>query len=499
MKIALVAALALVSGVACTGRTKGGAHTGPPSVAKAFPATRWVPAQPTYVVAAPTVRQAQRALAGAIDSLGVMVGIDAAEVSRGLSGLLAVDPLSADSLAGMGIDVEGGFAVFSEDISPTFVGHLSSPEATAAFFDRQRERGLVTQSVLVDGVEVYSAQLPGTPVRVGWAVDKDWLWVHFAIPGAHEDGQSWFSASHQHHGEADGPGWGKAWQWAESVVAPAPGAPSGIVGFLNPVDLLASFTSKVPDAIACAKLLAPVSRVAIAIESDGKHAAGQLAIDIGGAARAVEATLLPAPEGFAAVAQSAPLAVQWSADLAAVRTWIRPCAASIDEDLAFLDRYGVRSARAALVSLDPDEKSGSGVVAMDLFHKKFFAARLDDVPARSLIERSRTFGPHRGHSIAVPFVATVDYVLTDALALGAVGDGLLAKVVGSGATVRGPVAAIDIAPPGLSAEAWRFVIGGLGIGHTDRIVERLLRWRDGHASLTVQGTSLVLSASGNRR
>lgn len=494
MKIALVAAFALASaasGAACGSRTKGASHTAPPAAAKEFPATRWVPAHPTYVIAAPTVRRAQRALTDAIDSLGVMVGVESGEVSRELSRLLAVDPLSPDALAGMGIDVDGGFALFSEDISPTFVGHLSSPEATMAFFDKQRERGLVTQSVLVDGVEVFSAQLPGTSVRVSWAIAADWLWVHFAVPGAHEDGQSWFSSSHH----PEGPGWGETWQWA----ATATGTTKGVVGFVSAKELLASLSSKVPDAIACTKLLAPIRRVAIAIEGDGKHVAGQLAIDVGDAARSVEAALLPAPAGFAAVAQTAPLAAQWNADLLAVRAWITPCAAAIDEDLSFLDRYGVRSARAALVALDADKKEGSGVVALDLAHKRYFAARLDDVPARSLIERSRTFGPHKGHSLAVPFVASIDYVLTDTLALGAVGDGLLARVVGTGATVRGPIAAVDVAPPALSADTWKTVISALDIGRADRIVERLLRWHDGHASLSVQGTSLVLSASGNRR
>jgi len=43
------------------------------------------------------------------------------------------------------------------------------------------------------------------------------------------------------------------------------------------------------------------------------------------------------------------------------------------------------------------------------------------------------------------------------------------------------------------------LISALDIGRTDRIVERLLRWRDGHVSLTVQGESLVLAASGNHR
>lgn len=489
MRIALVACVAALAG--CP-RATPASHSAPPAVAKGFPATRWVPAQPTYVLASPTVREAQRSLRDVIDSLGVIAGVEAGEISRELGRLLAVDPLSPDALANMGIDVEGGFVVFSEDVSPTFVTHLSAPDATAAFFDRQRERGLVTQSVIVEGTELFTAALPGTPIKVSWAVAGDWLWVHFALPIGNEDATSWFTSSHR----PEGRGWSKDWQWASKA---ADGLKPSVVGFIDPKDLIATFTRKVPDAIACAKLLDPVSRVALAIEGDGKHAAGRITIDIGAAAPSVAAAILPQPEGFGAIAAKAPLAVQWNVDLVTVRAWLQPCLATIDADLKFLDGKGVRSARAVLVALDPDQKTGEGAVALDLAHKRFFASKLDDVPARSLMERRRTFGPHKGHSLSVPFVASVDYVLTDTLALAGVGDGLLARVVGSGATVKGPLAAIDVAPPALSADAWKMLLSALDFGRVDRIVERLLRWRDGHVALTIEGSSLVLSAGGNRR
>jgi len=139
------------------------------------------------------------------------------------------------------------------------------------------------------------------------------------------------------------------------------------------------------------------------------------------------------------------------------------------------------------------------VVALDLAHKRYFSAKLDDIPARSMLERSRTYGPHKGHSITVPFLASVDYVLTDTLALAGIGDGVMMKLVGSGATVKGPLAAVDIAPPALSADAWTMILDALDIRHGDRIVERLLRWRDGHVALTLDGSELIVSAAGNRR
>jgi len=130
-------------------------------------------------------------------------------------------------------------------------------------------------------------------------------------------------------------------------------------------DLLASFSSKVPDAIECTKLLAPVGRVAIAIEGDGKRAEGRLAIDIGTAARAVEATLLPAPRGSRRSPRrrrSPHSGTQICSRSARGSSRARRQSTPI---LGWLDKFGVRSARAALIALDPDQKSGSGVVALD--------------------------------------------------------------------------------------------------------------------------------------
>lgn len=481
---------ALVVTLGCHGG-RPASHSAPPAVARGFPATRWVPANPTYVLASPTVKDAQRSLRDVIDSLGVLAGIDGAEVSRELAGVLAVDPLSGDAVAGIGVDLEGGIVMFSEDVAPTFVAHLTAPEATAAFFDRQRERGLVTQSVIVDGTEIFTAQLLAS-VKVSWAVANDWLWVHFSLPFAHEDGQAWFTSSHR----PEGPGWSKQWEWASKA---AGAAKPSLVGFLDARDLIASFVGKVPDAIACAKLLEPIGRVAIAIEGDAKHVAGRLTLDVGAAATTVSRAILPGPAGFASVASRAPLAAQWNVDLFAVRAWLQPCLATINEDGKALDRYGVRAARAVLQSFEPDQRSGAGMISLELAHKRYFQSRLDDIPLRSALERNRTFGPYQGHSLSVPLVASVDYVLTDAVALAAVGDGLLAKIVGTGATVAGPVAAIDIAPPGLPAEAWKALLEALDFRRTDRIVERLMRWRDGHVAVTVEGSTLVVSAVGNRR
>lgn len=489
-RLALVASVALALG--CHGRVPP-SHSAPPPVASGFPATRWVPANPTYVLASPTVREAQRAIRDIADALGVIGGGDASQLSRELARLIAVDPLSPDALTAMGIDLEGGIVMFSEDVAPTFVVHLSAPDAVQAFFDRQRERGLVTQSVIVEGTELFTAQLPGgANTKVSWAVSADWLWVHFSLPFARDDGSSWFTSSHR----PEGPTWAKAWQWATTAGRAAKPA---LVGFVDAPDVIASVAGKVPDAMACAKLLEPIGRVGIAVAGGPTQAAGKLTIDLGPAAAGIAAQILPAPAGFASLAQTAPLAVQWNADLLAVRAWFQPCLKTMNEDASALDRLGVRSVRAVLRTLDPDDKTGTGAVSLDLAHKRYFEALLDEVPLRSTLERSRTYGPHKGHSLSVPFVATLDYVLEDRLALAGVGDGLLIQMVGTGAMTTGPLAAIDIAPAALPAAAWKMLLQSIGVGRVDDIVAQLVRWRDGHITVAIEGTSLVVTATGNRR
>ena len=488
----LALALSVAIALGCHGSAHP-SHSTPPQVAKGFPATRWVPANPTYVLASPTVRDAQRSVKDIIDSIGVIGGVDAAEVARDLGRLIAIDPLNPDALTAMGIDLEGGIVMFSEDVAPTFVVQIAAPDAVQAFFDRQRERGLVTQSVVVEGTELFTAQLPGgAQVKVSWAVAADWLWVHFSLPFAHDDGPTWFTSSHR----PEGPAWAKAWQWASTAVTAAKPA---LIGFVDAHDVIASIVGKMPDALACAKLLEPVRRVGIAVEGGPKRASGKLTIDIGPAAASVASAILPGPPGFAGLAETAPLAVQWNVDLLAVRAWLQPCLKAMNQDTSVLDRSGVRSVRAVLRSLDPADKSATGAVSLDLAQKRYFDALLDEVPLRSTLERSRTYGAYKGHSLTVPFVATLDYVLTDQLGLAGIGDGLLMQMLGAGGMRKGPIAAIDIAPPALSPEAWHMLLTSIGIRRVDDVVAQLVRWRDGHFAVTIEGTSLVVTAAGNRR
>lgn len=494
MRFVILAVIA----TACGGRTPAVAgREGPPP----FAAARWVPAQPSYVLASPHLDDAQRAARDAIDLVSAVTGYELADAMRMSAGLFGVDVLHADPLAEIGVDVRGGWAVFG-DPSPTLVVHLAAPPQMQAFLDRQRDRGLVTRSVVVDRTDVVSAALP-IGLTVSWAIDGDWMWVHVAAPGTSDDAERWFTASHAAHA----PGWTGNWAWAQR----AAGAAATLVGVLDLHALhgaIATAIGRLPDAVACARLVEPIGRVALAFEGDERHVSARLALDVGSTER-LRAMLLPPPGGWAAATAGAALAAQWNLDLAAARPYLAPCAAVVGASLAEIDASGVRAGRAALLGFDPDALSGTGAIALDLTGPAYFEHQLDRVPLRRTLESSERFGPYRGHSLSIPFSVTVDYVLERHLAIAAIGDGLLARLVAP-AEHREPVppiAAIDVAPPALSAHAWQTLIDSIAERRLDTapggfvrvLVEHLRAWRDGHLAVTAEGSEIVVTASGHRR
>jgi hypothetical protein len=493
-RAALLAAAIVLAAAGCGSRAPGaGPRPEPPprvsAVVQAYSAARWIPARPTYALAARTVGDAQRAAGELLASFGTLADVDAAAVSRLLLGVLAVDPLSARALAEVGVDLEGSMALFSEAVNPTLVVHLAAPAQTQAFLDRLRADGMRTQSVMDGGVEIFTVALPGR-LRVSWATDDGWLWVHFTLPFARDEGTAWFAASRR----PGAPAWAGDWEWA--LGSGGQGARPAIVGFVDARAVIESVSPRIPAAIACAQLLAPVGRLAVAVEIGGDRLGGRLALELGDAAPGLARAALPAPAGWGAAAARAPLAAQWNLDLAAVRAHAAPCAQALDVDLSPLDRYGVRTARAILQRYDQDKPTNSrGAVSFDLAHRTYAAQLLDEIPGRSLIQRKRTFGPYQGYSLAIPFGGpTLEYVLDDQRALAGLGEGMLAAALGQGAGAPGPLFAIDVSPPAMPREAW----AGL-LGWVNQRPDALLAWRELHLAVAVEGTRLVIDASGRRR
>ncbi|HUJ63451.1 MAG TPA: hypothetical protein VLX92_33360 [Kofleriaceae bacterium] len=483
-------ALAVLALAACGGHaTPAAAPTPPPAVA-AFPATRWVPQRPTYLFAAHDVGAAQRAVHDLFDLLAGLADVDAHEASQALQQVLAVDPLTPESVQAIGIDVGGGFAMFSEDIDPTIVVRVASPDAIAAFFERLRQGGMVTQSVMVDGDEVFTAKL-FAGMRVSWVIDKDWMWVHFALPGSTAaDPTAWFAHSRHPAGAA----WLADWSWAQALSSAA-----DVVGVMDLRSVVASILARAHGAMQCTHLVDPVQRVGLAFDGDLHHASARIALDLGPAAAGVAASTLPPPPGWTGVASGAPLAVQMNLDLEALQRFLKPCNDALGIDDSALSSARFRSGRAVLLALDGDGGWGSGAIALDIRDRSYFAGLLDKIPLRSHLESDRSYGAVHGKRVAIPFKGPVDYVLDDRHAMIAVGDGVMDRLFAGAAPADPPLVAIDLVPGGLSPEAWSALLGLVDAPHIKRTVRRLMAWHDGHLALSLSGSALVLQASGTRR
>ena len=478
-------AIALVLLVGCGGKQS--AKTGPGGAATVFPAARWVPAKATYVLSARTLRDAQRGFADLVDTVGIALGINANDASALMQLVLQVDVLSADGVAAIGIDPDGSSVMFSENLEPTFVLHLKNADALRAFFDKQRERGLVTSSAVVDGVAVQTAKLP-RGIQLSWAIDNEWVWFHLATGDA---GTAWFTNSRRPADTA----WVAKWEAAKRLATKT----AGLIGFVDLRTVLAEIGARVPEVLACARLAEPVANAGIVVESEGKFVGGKLALELGASAQSVAGKLLAPPPGWQLAAQKAPLAAQWNLDLKAVGAWLEPCAKAVRFNIAKFDQFGVRSGRGFLYSLDVDDKSGTGAIALDLAHSRYFAQLLDQIPLRSKFERSRTFGAYKGKHLSVPFVAKADYVLDDRVFIAAMGNGIMDRVANGNAPAAPPVLAIDVVPDGLPAHVWEWLLTQAGARSPKAIVERLRVWKDLRVNARIDQQMLVFEAAGNRR
>jgi hypothetical protein len=467
--------------------------------APGYAATQWVPATPAYVFAAPTLRDAQHALVGAFDGLTLPFGASSDDVGHALADILGVEALHEDATTAIGVDAAGGFALFAENpLAPTIAVHLTSPELFAQFIDRQRHRGMVSQSVVVDGVEVFTAQL-GRDGQVSWAVvtkPDTWLLVHFLLDGPGEPGTGWFQ-----HARAGGSAWRPAWDAAAHRAGRA-----AMIGFADLRGVLQGLAQREKDMVACAHLFDAVSQVSFAFDASGAHASTRLAFELGPAAQTLRGHLLPPPSGWAGAASGAAVAVQWNLDLQTAVDWVLPCARTFGNanDVAALPSAGIRAGRVAVRAFDADDPShDAGAAVLDLADSHFLAKFLDEIPMRKHLESDRTFGGVAGHTVAIPMVARFDYVLNDHLAALGMGDGQLDRVFSTGGAAGDPpLFALDITPPTLPPATWATLIKyalQVGAESAKDVAERLSHWRHAHVAIAIDGSALAVEASGDRR
>ena len=455
---------ALVLLAACGGQaaTVRSPEPQPAAAAPGFAATRWVPEHPTYLLA-----------------------------SRSLSDLLAawatVRPELAAALrrqaVAAGLDLDGGAAVFSEDVDPTAVVHLRDPAKARDLLGRFA-RGPCADGVC--GLDL------GATTRVSWAIDGDWIWLHVGPAGAAP--ATWLAHS-RHHGPA---AWLADWSFARRLGARLHAGAGQVLGFIDPRALFERVSHRAAAALACARVVRPIERVGFAAGADLSHADVRVAFDVGASAADVQRAVLPPPPGWDAVFGAAPLEIQLNLDLDAFADWLQPCADLAGIDLRSAHAEGLRAFRLGVASVDSDASWGTGAVAIDQRDPARAQELLDQIPLRSHLEHDRDFGSHHGHRLAIPFKGTIDYVLEDHLAMLALGDDVLARLVTGVPAGPPPAIAIDVRPAALPEATWQALLDRLDI-HAGAVLDLLASWRDLHLGLEVDHEDVVLELSGNRK
>lgn len=463
--------LALSLGFLLVACHRGGPGVVGPAPAPDYPATRWVPAGPTYVVAG-KLREAQQA-------------------AGSLTAALGLDLDAAAPIADLGLAPDGDFAVFSQALDPTLVVQLADPARTRGFLDRVTAGWTAAAPQQVAGVELITRE--ARDVQLQWAIADGWLWLHLGLPGAARS-TAWLTASRAPANTS----WLPQWQWARGTA----GAPPDALGFVDVRAVVSAAAPRAGAALACVALLDGVERASVALEASSDRAGVRVALDLGAGAAAVTRAVLPPPAGWAAFAAGAPVAAQWNLDLDATRARLQPCTDALGLDVGSLAAYGVRAARLALEHHDPDDLArGRGAVSLALSRADFFRAALDRIPLRSSFERDRSFGGLPGKSLSIPLGPTVDYVLTADTAAVGLGEGVLARVFAGRAAAPPPLLAIDLRPEALPRAAWADLFAKLSLprGLTERLLHHLLAWRAWHVSLAVEGAHLVFETSASRR
>ncbi len=479
----------LVTVGACHG---GGPATRPGSATLAYPATRWIPADATYALTARRTTDAAVVVRDLIAVVGMLGDFDEREASRAATQELGFDPLDPTTYGAVGIDPEGGIAVFSQGLSPTFAVALTDPATTSAAIDRLRQGGVAVQVAREQAVEVYSFA-GDRDVHVHWALADKWLFVHVEIRAEHEAELAWFRAARGANG-----GWAAGAELAAALAAARTGSPDAVpvIGAVRTSAVVARAVA-LGAPRACADQLRAVGRIFVAAQSDARDARGSIAVELTGGV--APDAIFAAPAGWVAARAGAPLQVEWALDLDRVVPRLLACDASLGREVAQLP---VKAGRGYLHAIDLDDLDGRGAAWVATRDPRLVADMLDEIPGRSLAERKRTAHGVAVVDVSVPMLPPFSYVLGAGTFLGAAGGGEIDRVIGDGTTATIALARLAVAPQAWPVETWDELLRAAGLsreGARGRTIARLRRWTLGELELTATASGVVLTAHGARK
>jgi len=462
-----------------------------------FPAARWVPESPSYVVSSASVGDGQDALRSTVETLLASHGLTLDHVAGLAHSMIGVDLLSASDVGALGVDLQGSMVVFSEDIAPTLVVHLSSPDAFAKFIATRVATGLAPHTTTIDGVAIATANVFGL-VDLSWAVEHDWLWLHVGAPGEHAD--AWFAPSHR----ASGMKWGELWTWAQAIAhgnVKSPADVRRLLAAINVPALVSKLSPRLGTAAACVQRLAAVGHAEVSVAANLDGATISIALDIGDAARDVAGAVRPPPVGWAETAKHAQLAAELNLDVDAFHRWITPCAQALGHPVQDLP-FGTRAARGFINHFDPDEKTKSaGAISIETAKPGALAPLLGEIPMRERLQRAVAFGSYKGFRVSVPFVATIDYVLDGTLGVVAIGEGTLDALgkAPTGGEPPPPLVELAFYPHNVDLKALAWLGRQLGGDQGERVARFIHDWFAIELRAVLRDTTVTIELALRRR
>lgn len=489
----------------CGGKPAAGPEpaSAPPLLAP-YPALRWVPADATYVITATRLRDAAGVMRELLAGVGIPFDLSPGQIDGAMREALGLSVIMAEDLAGAGLDLDGGTAIFSSALHPVVVLPVADQGRLRAFVDEFRAaRSVGVRQIM--GHTVYRWDAGGSALE--WAHLDDWLLLYWGPTGAAGD-VSWLQAAlaiPARGGMAAAPELSAAVRSSGAILGGD--APPPMVGIARPAELRRHLGEVLPPSLrGCLEPLAPVRSLALGVRSDWSGADGALVAGLEPAAAAAlrQHRPEPAPPGLASLRAEAALYGAVAVDL----HWLGgllsglgcPPAAGPVPALA----SGPLGVDAVAVEIDAARLEGRGALHLAIPGRGFVTPYLDQIPRRSWFESSARIGGVEVTVIDVPAIARIVYRLTGRSFTAAYGRGM-AEAVWAGDQApdgREELAAAGLRPDRIAnlPEALRLLGGlifpyGMSRDYADRAAARLARYQFGRLALGLDGDRLVLEVS----
>lgn len=498
----LTPVLALALAVSASGcpSSKGSTTTttaGMPSAVQTYGALRWVPAGVSYAVVARRATDLSAILRDLADSVGILFDADATVAGEWSKQMFSYDLFSPDSLAGIGIDVEGGAVIYGTGLSPTIVARLGDPSALDAFVDRMRQNGVALQSQMSDDIEVFSIRMD-EDVSIQWAAVDGWVLsrIEFLPERAPELG--WLAGARGAKGALGGDPDFTAAVTAGKDHAPGLAAGEGppIVVVLRPGRVLDAATGLGDDdevpIEACGAPLRSVPRIVGAFGSSAAGVTGALVADLAEPSK-LEALILPAPPGWSNARANAALQVDVSVDVDAAMQAMRGCFGS--------GLFGLKTAHVALHHFDDDGWPDKAAAYADLSTDRVLRGLLSQIPFLGRMSSGRKIGSTDVIDVSVPFFIDFTYLLTPSRMAASRGSGMMELVLGEGQSWDNELFRFEVHPQQIPDAAWHLAFEQLDLDRraTERTIQRLRAWSEGKVEARLDGGRVVVTVAGTRR